>query len=162
MADDLESGGSTRPPSAVVFEYADPDQRTGLDANGGNITKWVINHHIKNLIEELEEPKPSMLADLFSIIYRGLSRAFNHGSKLNQQNGGLPLQQREKRFRISFAELQRMRIRQLHCELVQDVIRMRAEGSAEDSTENSDSPRWETRLKEYSRSYQQYKMSRPR
>jgi hypothetical protein len=100
MADDLESGGSTRPPSAPVFTYADPEKRIELNTEESNITEWVINHHIKNLIEELEEPKQSILTPPFSIIYRGLSAAFKNGSQLNQQNGGLPPppQQREERF----------------------------------------------------------------
>jgi hypothetical protein len=140
---DLERGGSTRSPSPTVFIYTDPNKRIELDAEENNITEWVINHHLKHLIEELEEPKHSIFVAFFSRIYRSLSAAYKPGSQLDPQNRGPP-QQKEKRFRISFAELQRMRIRQLQCELVKDVIHMRAE--------SRNSSGWEGRLKEYSRS----------
>src|SRR5690606_12807876 len=49
-----------------------------------------------------------------------------------------------KRFRISFAEVQRMRIRKLQCQLVRHVVKMRLDGH--------ESPGWEESLEQYSKS----------
>jgi hypothetical protein len=47
------------------------------------------------------------------------------------------------RYRISFAELQRMRLRKLQCQLVKDVMEM--------YSSNEEVKGWEERLQEYGR-----------
>lgn len=145
--DDLESVGSTRPPSSIAAAGSFVDADAPIQLNDDNITEWVINHHAPNLIEELDEPNLSNLSASWTSLCQGLLALRNGSSKTSQQNGG-PDQSRvgqnKRRLRISFAELQRMRIRQLQCELTKDVIQMRCDGT--------NAPEWETRLKEYSES----------
>ncbi|KAI8246015.1 UDP-glucose 4-epimerase [Colletotrichum sp. SAR 10_77] len=52
------------------------------------------------------------------------------------------------RFRISFAEVQRMRIRKLQCQLVRHVVKMRLNGS--------ESPGWEQTLEQYIKALQDH------
>ena len=46
------------------------------------------------------------------------------------------------RFRVSFAEVQRMRIRKLQCQMVRHVVEMRVKGQESDG--------WEDTLEKYS------------
>ncbi|KAH6989228.1 hypothetical protein BKA56DRAFT_611505 [Ilyonectria sp. MPI-CAGE-AT-0026] len=149
--DDLESGGSTRPPSSIAAAGSFVDADAPIQLDDDNITEWVINHHAPNLIEELDEPNQSNLSASWTSLYQGLRALGNGSSKTSQQNGGPDqsrLGQNRRRLRISFAELQRMRIRQLQCELTKDVIQMRCDGT--------NPPEWETRLKEYTQALQDH------
>lgn len=136
MAEDLESGGSTRPPSIPLSTCINPSERIELDSD--HIPEWAINHHLRNLIEKLHDPKPDVLHFILETLPRGLSAMFRWQTNVRPP---VPPPQSQQRFRISLAELQRMRLRKLQCQLVKDVIQMRCEGT--------EPPGWEERLKEY-------------
>ncbi|KAF7593645.1 hypothetical protein BBP40_011050 [Aspergillus hancockii] len=81
---------------------------------------WAINHHRPNLIAELVPPTETYL---------------------QRWLGAKNLASPERRFRISFAELQRMRVRKLQCILTKHVIKMRSDGL--------EPPSWEDTLDKY-------------
>ena len=95
------------------------DPQAPIPLGTGDIMKWVISHHRENLVMRLEEPKKGIFA-------------------INKQPA-----EEQIRFRISFAELQRIRLRQLQCELVEDAIYMHQNAT--------NLPGWEVRLEKYSK-----------
>lgn len=121
LDDDLESAssaasGDTRPHSIVE----------GTELRSGNVTEWTIWHHFPNLIEELTAPKESNFAFLSRSLHQQLLNiADKHTQTLSEDVTEPPPIQTRPRFRINLAEQQRMRIRQLQCELVKDVVHMR-------------------------------------
>lgn len=108
--------------SSSLSRIHSPRRQTPVPLDPENPGQWVIDHHKHGLIEELKPPTSNFLW-----------RIFNTRNKVRRL---------DRRFRISFAELQRMRIRKLQCQLVEDVIQMRKNGSEPDD--------WETTLDHYS------------
>lgn len=109
---------------------------------------WAIRHHLPNLITRLnkhdENPIGLKLDGLGAKV-----RDIQHGWKAD--SNALPLSAPASippppgdrmRFRISFAEVQRMRIRKLQCQLVRHVVKMRLDGH--------EPPGWEHTLEQYS------------
>ncbi|KAK2050385.1 hypothetical protein LZ31DRAFT_548230 [Colletotrichum somersetense] len=113
------------------------DDRRGLDRD--NPGDWAIKHHLNSLITRLK-PEPSS----------GVSIPGKLGTKIREMQHRKPDSARQPtptssgdnmRFRTSFAEVQRMRIRKLQCQLVRHV-KMRLDGN--------ESPGWEQTLEQYS------------
>ncbi|KLU92820.1 hypothetical protein MAPG_11742 [Magnaporthiopsis poae ATCC 64411] len=103
------------------FESGRSDaRRTEKDIDPNNPGPWAVNYHLNNLLVEVKRPRrPSSEGD-----------------------GG------ERRFKISFAEVQRMRIRKLQCKLVRDVVRMRNLRHEVDG--------WDVTLEQYIKALQDY------
>ncbi len=129
---------------------ADSPRRSGWtlkDANlvrldSSNSATWAINHHLPNLVKELHLPKRRLLQ-------RGLDwirATFGFGDDPRKMVDTSALRD-GKCFRVSFAELQRMKMRKLQCVLVGDVVYMRNHGS--------EPPNWERSLDDYGKSSSQ-------
>ena len=102
---------------------------------------WVINHHQKGLITKIYEPKPGL--------FSGLLENFSHGGtkKPASRDEGSELWRgptEKLSYRISFAELQRVKLRKLQCKLVKHVVDMRYCAI--------DPPGWEDDLRQFGQS----------
>jgi hypothetical protein len=97
-----------RDPHGISINY-EAQSRTGPESKFGdlgnldtidvdNTGKWVIPHHFSNLVEQIQEPKPSFLTNFLSGLLKNSLTKFELGSR---------------KYRISFAELQRMQLRKL-------------------------------------------------
>lgn len=149
-------------PGAVaegVRDEREEDDRLQIDKPGN----WVLKHHRNNLVVELTPPKISFIESTLSPVLKKI-REIKEGRKrpdvAPRTSSGDAMTTTTttatnttptyapsgdgRRFRISFAEVQRMRIRKLQCELVRHVVNMRREGH--------ESAGWEEALKEYSMS----------
>ncbi|KAN0098216.1 hypothetical protein V8E51_013879 [Hyaloscypha variabilis] len=120
---------------------------------------WLIYHHKKNLIRKLKKPRINVLTYMYEKIrnigFQAYSELFGDGTK----NAGATANQvdddpdaennwEKRRFRVSFAELQRMYLRKLQCKLVKDVVEMY---DTDDEVAG-----WESNLKEYIKALQDY------
>ena len=102
---------------------------------------WVINHHLPNLVFEVRPPKWHPVRRLVNVI-SSLLRGEKTTVRQNW-NPAIPAPG-ERRFRVSFAEVQRMKVRKLQCQVVNDVIHMRGHGREAEG--------WEENLEKYGRS----------
>ncbi|KAF4921772.1 hypothetical protein CGCVW01_v005749 [Colletotrichum viniferum] len=126
---------SRRPPS-----QHDNQVRLDRDKPG----EWAINHHLRGLIEELEHETSSIWSKLNKLGTK--IQEIQHGKK--EQPALQSTSEDGRRFRISFAEVQRMRIRKLQCELVRHVAKMRLQ--------RKESPGWEQSLEQYIKALQDH------
>jgi hypothetical protein len=112
-------GQYDRDPSGISVNH-EAQSRTGPELRFGDLGdrdtidvespgKWVIQHHFSNLVEQIQEPKPSFLTNFLSGLLKNSLTKVELGSR---------------KYRISFAELQRMQLRKLQCKLVKDVSEM--------------------------------------
>ncbi|KAJ6261408.1 hypothetical protein Dda_4078 [Drechslerella dactyloides] len=97
---------------------------------------YTLEHHRYNLVCEIEQPELTVVDKIYG--------------KLSGSTPGGP---RGLRFRISFAEMQRMYIRELQSLLVQDAIQLYTYGKSEDNLKNK---RWQTNLAAYVKALQDY------
>lgn len=129
---------------------------------------WIIDHHRPNLITKISKPGGSWFNVLF-----GQKHGTNNASDNNQKGPGkghtgkavaeqsqlrlssqLPqgvtgtihkqLEETEKSYRINFAELQRLRLRQLQHKLMQHAIDLRYDAM--------EPPEWAEDLRQYGKS----------
>lgn len=99
--------------------------------------EFAIRHHRSGLVVQLDEYNVGRAESLFDTLASKLAgRKDNKHPTANATSGD------GKRFRISFAEVQRMRIRKLQCQLVRHIVNIRLSGR--------ESSGWEETLKEYS------------
>ncbi|KAI0481668.1 hypothetical protein F4859DRAFT_475549, partial [Xylaria cf. heliscus] len=111
-------------------------------AEGGDPGLWAIRHHKSNLIENIKK-KPTSNSILRHLWTRGQdaeirSEASNEWQRPDEEND----------LRVSLAELQRMRLRKLQCQLVKHVAHMKTTG---EEPEN-----WENDLETYIKAVQDY------
>ena len=102
---------------------------------------FALQLHTKALVSELREFKPGLARSTWDTL-RDKFRRKKYDEELASAASSDTSYGSKRRFCISFAEVQRMRIRKLQCELVRHVVHMRREG-----TESKD---WEETMKEYS------------
>jgi hypothetical protein len=107
--------------------------------NPNNPGHWAINYHLSNLVFELRRPKWHPIRRAVNAV-----TSFLKGQKVDNYT---PMDT-ERRFRISFAEVQRMKVRKLQCRVVDDVVYMRAYGREPDG--------WEENLDKYVKALQDY------
>lgn len=112
---------------------------TAVHLDPDNPGEFVIRHHQNGLVVQLDEFKLGKFQSVFRTLETKLSGKQNNRKTLEEQESSGD----GKRFRISFAEVQRMRIRKLQCQLVRHVVKMRLDGN--------ESSGWEETLKEYSK-----------
>ncbi|KAM7201626.1 hypothetical protein V8F33_003175, partial [Rhypophila sp. PSN 637] len=116
---------------------------------------FVIRHHRDSLVVRLEDYEPGKLQSTVAGMKTKLSN-LRPGKRQGDDDKDDEEAQRKKknaaaasgdgkRFRISFAEVQRMKIRKLQCQLVRHVVKMRLDGH--------ESPGWEDTLEKYSMPY---------
>ncbi|RYP48943.1 hypothetical protein DL769_011145 [Monosporascus sp. CRB-8-3] len=115
--------------------------------NAADPGPWVISHHAGGLIKSIEKKRSS---------YSEFLVRWKRGGRVE----GLEIEDSEKRemqwerpdenndFRVSFAELQRMRLRKLQCKLVKHVADMKKTGR--------ESEGWENDLETYTKAVQDY------
>ncbi|KAF4818307.1 hypothetical protein CGCSCA5_v005392 [Colletotrichum siamense] len=135
------------PPGPIVTEsYQMPlprNVRHTLHLDRDDPGDWAVNHHLPNLIARLDEPELSSVGSKLNDLSTKL-REIQYGRKSDPT----PSSEDGMRFRISFAEVQRMRIRKLQCQLVRHVVKMRLNGS--------ESPGWEQTLEQYIKALQDH------
>ncbi|KAI1753610.1 hypothetical protein F4782DRAFT_82845 [Xylaria castorea] len=105
-------------------------------ANGGDPGVWAISHHKSNFIQNIKK-KPTSRSILRRLWKRGQD-AKDRSEAPDEENS----------FRVSLAELQRMRLRKLQCQLVKHVAHMKTTGK--------ESENWENDLETYIKAVQDY------
>ncbi|KAF9876553.1 putative SAM dependent methyltransferase [Colletotrichum karsti] len=125
------------------------DARRVVALDRDNPGGWVIDHHRDNLIIELDEPQVGVFSSAFQAFW-GRVWGMRGGRKetLLPSSSVSSTSTDKKRFQINFAEVQRMRIRKLQCELVRHVVEMRTDGS--------ESSGWEETLEKYIKALQDH------
>jgi len=123
------SVGRVEPRTAVTAVF----QQAHLDPDSPG--EFAIRHHFGNLIVKLDEYRPGRVQCILEALKAKLP--CRKTPEQIERPGD------DMRFRISFAEVQRLRIRKLQCELVRHVVKMRLDGH--------ESAGWENALKEYSK-----------
>lgn len=115
---------------------------------------WLLHHHKENIICKLKRPKVNLATKIYDqiskVVCKAHSKLFEEGNNKTSGATNDPPDDPEaennwekRRFRVSFAELQRMYLRKLQCKLVKDAV---------DMYDNDDEvPGWESNLREYSR-----------
>ncbi|KAK7423834.1 hypothetical protein QQZ08_008878 [Neonectria magnoliae] len=129
----LEEPGDITPPAG----HGQDAESTGKDLDRSRPGEWVIYHHRSSLITEIQNPEDGYLQAALKALGINGERPVSTSS-----NGD------GRRFRISFAEVQRMRIRKLQCQLVRHVAKMRLDGH--------ESPGWERTLEQYIKALQDH------
>ena len=114
------------------------ESRTPLDRNQPG--DWVIGHHRNSLIIRLDDPKVGLVRSAVNAVLAGIGNV-TYGKKNTSAPPTSPSSD-GMRFRVSFAEVHRMRIRKLQCQMVRHVVEMRATGH--------ESAGWEDTLEKYS------------
>ncbi|KAM7203810.1 hypothetical protein V8F20_003816 [Naviculisporaceae sp. PSN 640] len=148
-----------------------PDRAPGSskrvpDLNRDDPGDWVIGHHRSGLVLRLEEYRPTKIQSALAGMKEMLQKVPRPGDKKDKTEKEvvlpvattpseaattkiktkMPLD--NKRFRINFAEVQRMKIRKLQCQLVRHVVNMRYDGH--------ESPGWEDTLEQYIKAIQDH------
>ena len=119
------SGGSSN-------RHLDPDIERLNPENPG---PWVLRLHKPNLLMEIKKPESNFVSKM-------CSKYLKHWTK--SPCGTAPEEPHDegnRRFRVSFAELQRMQLRKLQCILVRDVMKM--------YDSDKESGEWEKTLRQY-------------
>ncbi|KFY98416.1 hypothetical protein V498_01483 [Pseudogymnoascus sp. VKM F-4517 (FW-2822)] len=116
-----------------------PKSKIHLDRD--NPGDWVIRHHRSSLVVHLKDHEVGKIRSTLSGMRKKL-QGFKLGDEEAQKQTKSAASGDGKRFRVSFAEVQRMRIRKLQCQLVRHVVKMRLNGH--------ESPGWEETLEQYS------------
>ncbi|RYP51521.1 hypothetical protein DL768_003163 [Monosporascus sp. mg162] len=108
---------------------------------------WVISHHALGLITSIEKRR-SPYSDFLDWWNRGrrVEGSEIEDSEKREKQWERPDENND--FRISFAELQRMRLRKLQCKLVKHVAHMKKTGRESES--------WEEDLETYIKAVQDY------
>lgn len=103
---------------------------------------WIIRRHNKELVNAIKLQKPNRLSQFLCSIKNWRLSSTGVGGK-SRQNGELKASQskwdredKENSFRISIAELYRIRLRKLQCKLVDHVWHMKRYGTEPDSWED--------------------------
>ena len=96
--------------------------------NPENPGPWVLHRHKRGLLVEIKKPESNFVFKLF-------------GKYLKNRTKSPNAEGNDRRFRVNFAELQRMQLRKLQCALVRDVIKMHHS--------NEEKGEWEKTLHEY-------------
>ncbi|KAK4211281.1 hypothetical protein QBC37DRAFT_290673, partial [Rhypophila decipiens] len=118
---------------------------------------FVIRHHRDSLVVRLEDYEPGKLQSTVAGMKTKLSNLRPGKSPSDDDKDDEEAQRKKnaaaasgdgKRFRISFAEVQRMKIRKLQCQLVRHVVKMRLDGH--------ESPGWEDTLEKYIKALQDH------
>lgn len=153
------SSRSGRPQSSSSSSQAS-SLASAIHVDIGKPGPWVLHHHKPNLITEIQEPLE------FESIYEKLdhhlriwiqttvhwiqwieSRLRNQGEQKKHGKEQRPEPEKdweERRFRMSFAELQRMKLRKLQIKLVGLVVEMHRY--------NHENQEWEATLADYGKS----------
>ncbi|KAF3927638.1 hypothetical protein ABW21_db0200426 [Orbilia brochopaga] len=97
---------------------------------------YTLEHHKYNLVCEIEPPHDTVVDRIW--------KKFSNDP---------PSRPRGSRFRVSFAEMQRMYIRELQSLLVRDAVHMYTYGKTDDNLKNT---RWQTNLAAYVKALQDY------
>jgi hypothetical protein len=104
-----------------------------------DMNDFVVDHHREGLVMPITKKEPCTLSRLAGKWRRKMKQ-----KALDEPDTGDVWQRPDKdnSFRVSFAELQRMRLRKIQCRLVRHVADMRKTGK--------ESENWETDLEAYS------------
>lgn len=120
------------------------DQNSANVTNGENLANWAIRHHRHGLITHIQKKDQNFLS-------KGSDFLKQHWTKSNadcdRENGDQNEWQRPSKsesFRVSLAEMQRMRLRKLQCRLVNHSVTIQCLGKEPDT--------WERDLEDYSKS----------
>jgi hypothetical protein len=123
---------------------------SALSIDPENPGPWVLHHHKGNFITELEKP-PKTFSDKAEYYFkewteelsRSTKRLLNINCEKKKDHGKIENRGKweDRRFRLSFAELQRMKLRKLQIALVGNVVNM--------LHSNRDNAEWENNLREY-------------
>lgn len=107
---------------------------------------WVLHHHKPGLILELQEPEGNFFSKMYDKYFKQGNKTAR-GSTLNERHDDLEVVKttkwKDRRFRVNFAELQRMHLRKLQCKLLKDVVDMHYT--------NRENEGWEETLEQYSK-----------
>lgn len=122
--------------------FGDPNSANA--ANGENLANWAIRHHRHGLITHIQKKERNFLlqgSDFFKRHWTKSNADYNHESG-DQNEWQRP--SNSQSFRVSLAEMQRMRLRKLQCRLVNHSVTIQCLGKEPDS--------WERDLDDYSKS----------
>lgn len=115
--------------------------KRNVHLNPNNPGDWVIRHHRSSLVVQLDDHEVGKIRSTLGGMREKL-QGFRLGDEEAHKETKPAVSGDGKRFRVSFAEVQRMRIRKLQCQLVRHVVKMRLDGH--------ESPGWEETLEQYS------------
>lgn len=97
---------------------------TGVGLDRDEPGEFAVRHHFRGLVVQLDKYKAGPVQSVADAwMKKLLGKKNDRGSSVEGSPEG-----DGKRFRISFAEVQRMRIRKLQCQLVRHVVKMRLKG----------------------------------
>lgn len=117
--------------------------RSAVDLNQtDDLSSWAIRHHREHLISTVEKkPQHKVLEYIEKKAQHFVSRTKDN-ERQDADTWGRP--EKHRTFRISLAEMQRMRLRKLQCKMVQHAVRIHLKADEPDD--------WEWDLECYSRS----------
>jgi hypothetical protein len=137
------SGRGSRGVSSV--RSRDPPPRHIDPENPGS---WVLRHHKDNLISELREPESSFISKIYDQYFKHMTKTSSGTTSKEPHDDHKTVKSTKweaRRFRVSFAELQRMHLRKLQIKLAKHVVDMHYS--------NRESEGWEETLRQYSKYY---------
>jgi hypothetical protein len=130
MDPDVEKGDLAI--SQIREARKDRSGRSSNRLNPENPGLWALHLHKPNLLMEIKKPKSNFVSKMCSKYLKSPC------GTVSEECHDDPT---DRRFRVSFAELQRMQLRKLQCILVRDVIKMYDSGK--------ESGEWEKTLHQY-------------
>jgi hypothetical protein len=138
--------GSEAPANPGASDAEMPNEQDFLDRDDPG--KWVIRRHRDNLVVRLIEPKEGLVKSGLTTLKTKIQEIRDgkiHSTSPPLGDGESQVTSPHadnRRFRINFAEVQRMYVRKLQCQLVRHVAKMRAT--------DQESSGWEETLAKYS------------
>jgi hypothetical protein len=143
------SGSGSIRPGTLDNRHPDPENLDIVRLNPENLDRirlnpenpgpWVLHRHKRGLLVEIEKPKSNIVSKMCKYLKHWTESPC--GTTPEERHDDLTAEGDERRFRVSFAELQRMQLRKLQCTLVRDAVKMHY--SDEESGE------WEKTLRQY-------------
>lgn len=120
------------------------DQSSANVTNGESLANWAIRHHRHGLITHIQKKDQNVLSKGSDFLKRHWTKS---NANCDHESGDQNEWQRpskSKSFRVSLAEMQRMRLRKLQCRLVNHSVTIQCLGKEPDT--------WERDLEDYSKS----------
>jgi hypothetical protein len=144
--------GSEAPANPGASDAEMPNEQDFLDRDDPG--KWVIRRHRDNLVVRLIEPKEGLVKSGLTTLKTKIQEIRDgkiHSTSPPLGDGESQVTSPHadnRRFRINFAEVQRMYVRKLQCQLVRHVAKMRAT--------DQESSGWEETLAKYIKALQDH------
>ncbi|CAM1505788.1 Fc.00g114250.m01.CDS01 [Cosmosporella sp. VM-42] len=114
-----------------------------------NLLTWAIDHHRgRGILRSIKQKQPNALIQYLSPHNKRRKNSVSRADSESQVRGEWKRPHEGKSFRVSFAEMQRMRLRKLQCKLVEHAVQIDQHGKEPDH--------WESDLQDYVKAIQDY------